>query len=174
MKFNQNTKRFIHDNASENVCEMGAILSRGRWVNNIIAINSLNIPFYIWYFANSSLSCICYVPILVKLYSSNTNKKEVGPRLSIPESKVHWANVGSTWDWQDPGGPHVDHMNLAIWDIFSEIRYKWYASNMEIVNGRKTYPDTGWNMNSVLIWVMTSFKEIHIKWFIVTLHLYQW
>ena len=33
--FDQNTKLFIHENASENiVCEKGAILSRGRWVNN--------------------------------------------------------------------------------------------------------------------------------------------
>ena len=33
--FNQNTKLFIHENASENiVCEMAAILSRGRRVNN--------------------------------------------------------------------------------------------------------------------------------------------
>ena len=32
--FNQNTKLFIHKSASENiVCEMVAILSRGRWVN---------------------------------------------------------------------------------------------------------------------------------------------
>ena len=32
--FNQNTKLFIHENASEKiVCEMAAILSRGRWVN---------------------------------------------------------------------------------------------------------------------------------------------
>ena len=31
--FNQNTKLFIHQNASENLaCEMAAILSRGRWV----------------------------------------------------------------------------------------------------------------------------------------------
>ena len=31
---NQNTKLFIHKNASENiVCKMAAILSRGRWVN---------------------------------------------------------------------------------------------------------------------------------------------
>ena len=33
---NQNTKLFIHENASENiVCEMAAILSRGRWVNSL-------------------------------------------------------------------------------------------------------------------------------------------
>ena len=33
---NQNTKLFIHENASENiVCEMAAFLSKGRWVNLI-------------------------------------------------------------------------------------------------------------------------------------------
>ena len=33
--FNQNTKLFIDENASENiVCKMAAILSRERWVNN--------------------------------------------------------------------------------------------------------------------------------------------
>ena len=31
--FNQNTKKIIHENASENIaCEMVAILSRERWV----------------------------------------------------------------------------------------------------------------------------------------------
>ena len=35
-KFNQNTTLFIHENASENIiCEMVAILSRGRWVNHL-------------------------------------------------------------------------------------------------------------------------------------------
>ena len=34
LNFNQNTKLFIHENASEDIiCEMAAILSRGRWVN---------------------------------------------------------------------------------------------------------------------------------------------
>ena len=37
--FNQNTKLFIHENASENVvCEMAAILSRGRWVKETYAV----------------------------------------------------------------------------------------------------------------------------------------
>ena len=34
--FNQKTKLFIHENASENIlCEMVAILWRGRWVNSL-------------------------------------------------------------------------------------------------------------------------------------------
>ena len=31
-----------------------------------------------------------------------------------PDSKVHEANMGPTWDQQDPGGPHVGPMNIAI------------------------------------------------------------
>ena len=34
----------------------------------------------------------------------------------IPDSKVHGTNMGPTWGRQDPGGPHVDHVKLAIWD----------------------------------------------------------
>ena len=37
--------------------------------------------------------------------------------ISIPDSKVHGANMGPTWGRQDPDGPHVGPMNLAIWDV---------------------------------------------------------
>ena len=33
----------------------------------------------------------------------------------IPDSKVNGANMGPIWGRQDPGGPHVGPMNLAIW-----------------------------------------------------------
>ena len=33
----------------------------------------------------------------------------------FPDSKVHGANMGPIWGPQDPGGPHVGLMNLAIW-----------------------------------------------------------
>ena len=35
-----------------------------------------------------------------------------------PDSRVHGANMGPIWDRQDPGGPHVGFMNLAIWGVF--------------------------------------------------------
>ena len=35
---------------------------------------------------------------------------------SIPDSKVHGANMGPIWGRQDPGGPHVGPINFAIWD----------------------------------------------------------
>ena len=34
-----------------------------------------------------------------------------------PESKVHGANTGPIWGRQDPGGPHVVHMNLAVREL---------------------------------------------------------
>ena len=33
----------------------------------------------------------------------------------VPDSKVHGANMGLIWGWQDPGGPDVGPMNFAIW-----------------------------------------------------------
>ena len=36
----------------------------------------------------------------------------------IPDSKVHGAHMGPTWGQQDPGGPHVGPMKIAIWDQF--------------------------------------------------------
>ena len=35
----------------------------------------------------------------------------------IPHRKVRGANVGPTWVLSVPGGPHVGHMNFAIWDV---------------------------------------------------------
>ena len=47
--------------------------------------------------------------------NGNTSIKLVIPHFDDPDSKVHKANMGPTWDRQDPGGPHVVSMNLAIW-----------------------------------------------------------
>ena len=33
---------------------------------------------------------------------------------TYPDNKVHGANMGPTWGQQDPSGPHVGHVNLAI------------------------------------------------------------
>ena len=36
---------------------------------------------------------------------------------TIPDSKVQGANMGPIRGRQDPGGPHVGPMNIAIWDM---------------------------------------------------------
>ena len=38
-----------------------------------------------------------------------------------PDNKIHEANMGHIWGWQDPGGPHVGTMNLTFWDITSQV-----------------------------------------------------
>ena len=40
----------------------------------------------------------------------NSGQKKINPY-----SKVHGANMGPIWSRQEPGGPHVGPMNLAIW-----------------------------------------------------------
>ena len=46
----------------------------------------------------------------------------------FPDSKVHGAKMGPIWCRQDPGGPHVGPMNLAIWVVNWTHRNKlhWY------------------------------------------------
>ena len=39
-----------------------------------------------------------------------------------PDSKYHRADMGPIWGRQDPGGPHVSPMNLAIWAA----QLKWH------------------------------------------------
>ena len=34
-----------------------------------------------------------------------------------PDSNVHMANTGPTWGRQDPDGPHVSPIHLAIRDV---------------------------------------------------------
>ena len=35
-----------------------------------------------------------------------------------PDNKVHRANMGPNWGRQDPGGPNVGRMKIAIWEVF--------------------------------------------------------
>ena len=35
---------------------------------------------------------------------------------TYPDNKVYGANMGPTWVLSAPGGPHVGHMNIVIWD----------------------------------------------------------
>ena len=50
-----------------------------------------------------------------------------------PESKVHGANMGSTWVLSAPDGPHIGTMNLAIRVRFAR---KWGWGAMDAMNPR--------------------------------------
>ena len=47
----------------------------------------------------------------------------------ISDSKVYGANVGPTCGRQDPAGPHVGHMNIAIWDMYRQVMLYSQAVN---------------------------------------------
>ena len=42
--------------------------------------------------------------------------------------------MGPTWGRQDPGGPHVGHVNLAIWaeKAYRDTTVYWYM-NMQVL-----------------------------------------
>ena len=47
---------------------------------------------------------------------------------NTPDSKGHGANMGPIWGRQDPGGPHVCPINLAIWDIIGSVNsLSWWC-----------------------------------------------
>ena len=75
--------------------------------------------------------------------------------MSIPDSKVHGANIGPTWVLSAPDGPHVGPMNLAIRDSTGVRFPEWLSgmSNVHIttVNGR----DMGW-LETVPIYIMAD------------------
>ena len=52
---------------------------------------------------------------------------------TYPDSKVHGANMGSIWGQQDPGGPHVGPMNLALWVNISAIHPMKYANSFIVL-----------------------------------------
>ena len=44
---------------------------------------------------------------------------------NIPDSKVHGANMGPIWGWQDPDWPHIGPINLAVWDFIESTRHNF-------------------------------------------------
>ena len=76
----------------------------------------------IWWGCVVSYVCMYYINhwyhTTVHLYICIISKR------TIPDSKVHWASMGPTWGWHDPGGPHVGPMNLASWDGMWHFSYR--------------------------------------------------
>ena len=70
-----------------------------------------------------------------------------------PDSKAYGANMGSTWGRQDPGGPHVGHMNIAIWvDQWEGIILRGFSEawpKMFLVENSQTNDFTRFDMNQI-------------------------
>ena len=54
---------------------------------------------------------------------------------TIPDSKVHGANMGPIWGRHDPGGPHVGPMNFAILDYALSHKYNNYTHYQDTIDG---------------------------------------
>ena len=61
---------------------------------------------------------------------------------TIPDSKVHGANIELIWGRQDPGWPHVGPVNFAIWDIYLVHALK--SNMLQRYGGRKTSGFSWW------------------------------
>ena len=76
----------------------------------------------------------------------------------IPDSKVYRANMGPTWGLQDPCGPHVGPMNLAIWNAVL------YNKHFDIVLDMITMP-RWYDMLTYFLWqhflVLFSYLLFH-------------
>ena len=67
--------------------------------------------------AATNYSILCDYELYVVDLDIIMNSWNMMHNVRIPDNKVHGANMGHTGGRQDPGGPHVGHVNLAIWDI---------------------------------------------------------
>ena len=59
--------------------------------------------------------------VIMSSSSSRLSMSTCIHKTGIPDSKVHGANMGPIWGRQDPRGPHVGPMNLAMWDCLGVI-----------------------------------------------------
>ena len=57
---------------------------------------------------------------------------------TTPDNKIHGANMGPIWVWQDPAGPHVGPMNLAIWDAITVYADRAMSSRWRQMSWRQT------------------------------------
>ena len=70
---------------------------------------------------------------------------------AYPDRKIHGANVGPTWGSQDPGGPHVGHMNLAIW-VYMEEDWVIIESSNGLSPGTKPLS----KLMPIVNWILTN------------------
>ena len=67
------------------------------------------------YFNGTGVIIHMITSVLTKQQRSVWVKRSFESTANFPDSKVHGANMGPIWGRQDPNGPHVGPMNLAIW-----------------------------------------------------------
>ena len=93
--------------------ETGGFPKKSRWceilIFSVVSLNKL---------LNEQPSCRSFETprrscdvISMKYYQPKSQHLQC----SYPDRKVYGADMGPTWGRQEPGGPHVGPMNIAIW-----------------------------------------------------------
>ena len=92
--------------------------------------------------------------------SREVSGKGMGSSFTIPDSKVHVANMGPTWVLSAPDGPHVGPMDLAIrdvmWDAVGIVLHMASYSSVFSIYG-------GWKYSFHVAWCVLKFMwRFHI------------
>ena len=67
----------------------------------------------------------CYFPLCTHLPTKLVWVEVTQQHIqTVPDNKVHGANMGPIWGRQDPGGPHIGPMNFAIWGAILWKKYR--------------------------------------------------
>ena len=79
------------------------------------------------------------------------------------DSKVHGANIRPTWGRQDPGGPHVGPMNLAIWELTDICNFLKMTCNSKCSGTRYTYGAIHYMIDN-FVYVLLATQENDMAW----------
>ena len=85
-----------------------------------------------------------------------------GVSVGDPDSKVHEANMGPIWGRQDPGGPHVGPMKLAIWRVLGMLKLAngQLTDNSPVAVRSLSIPNPFY---SVVVYYFSGARVVHIR-----------
>ena len=90
----------------------------------------------------------------------------IGPWENIPDNKVHGDNMGPTGGRQDPGRPHVGHINIAIWDdlviMGPQYIFIWYNQDGRLIWLSLCLTGLGLRKLNYYILLLPLLKIIHV------------
>ena len=90
-----------------------------------------------------------------------------------PDSMVHGANMGPTLGRQDPGGPHIGHMNLAIWEFLKSI-WPYRPRSLMAIGKLNNCRVTSEQLNKIACYLTTTKQnnrqtmDMFLWWIIIT------
>ena len=112
-------------------------------------------------FTNGTIWTICGISV----WNRNLIKShwELKNQYDYRDNKVHGANMGPIWGWQDPGGPHVGHVNLALWVLCSGQNFR----NIHWPSKKLWINDSLWDFN--VRWILSELHIVGVNYIVVYL-----